>query len=48
MVVSAETFEAEGWSDRWIRTSLAHEPYLDPRSLDPRIRERRDRDDAGA
>ena len=40
-VRSAETFEGEAWGERWARAEFADEPYIDPRDIDPRIRERR-------
>jgi hypothetical protein len=40
-VQSAETFETEDFQERWARKELSEIPFLDPRELDPRIRERR-------
>jgi hypothetical protein len=40
-VRSDETFETEGFPERWARKELSEIPYLDPSELDPRIRERR-------
>ena len=43
-VLSAETFEAEDWTERWARRELAEELWIDPREVDPRIQERRPQD----
>lgn len=38
---SAETFEAEAWGERWVRSDLADDPFVDMSEIDPRILERR-------
>jgi hypothetical protein len=39
VVRSVETVEAEQWGERWARGELADNPWVDPGSIDPRIRE---------
>jgi hypothetical protein len=43
-VLSEETFEAEPWSERWMRQDMADELWIDPGTFDPRIQERRQQD----
>jgi hypothetical protein len=39
--VFSDTFEMEGWLERWGRQEIAQSPYVNPRHSDPRFHERR-------
>jgi hypothetical protein len=40
-VRSAETFGTEPWGERWARQEFVDDAFIDARTWDPRIRERR-------
>jgi hypothetical protein len=40
-VFSAETFELDGLGERVARAEMAHNPFMDPRDADPKIRDLR-------
>ncbi len=40
-VFSSETFEMDGLGERAARAQMANDPFIDPRDVDPKIRDLR-------